>query len=74
MEKYSSRTGKEGVERAKDLDARVYFIWKRAGGTPFCEKNLPAIKRCIFEGILFGFPRGRLGPPEHNRVELTTFA
>jgi hypothetical protein len=26
-----------------------------------------------FEGVLFGFPRSRLGPPEHGRVELKTF-
>jgi len=32
------------------------------------------IEGCIFGGALFGLPRSRLGPPQHYRVELTTFA
>jgi hypothetical protein len=37
-------------------------------------KNLFLGERGGGEGGLFGLLRGRLGPPEYNRIELTTFA
>jgi hypothetical protein len=57
------------MRKSKDLGggARQYYIARRIW--------LKRLKDVFLEGgVLFRLPTSRLGPPEHNRVELITFA
>jgi hypothetical protein len=51
------------------------LLGKDQGHAMLREESALRFERCIFRGgVLFGFPENRLRPPEHSRVELTTFA